>query len=50
MSGSTALTGLAGEGPPEFLRTHPVTVNRIAEAKNRAAGLPRPEYSDGLDF
>jgi predicted Zn-dependent protease len=44
------LNRVAGEGPPEFLRTHPVTVNRIAEAKNRAAGLPRPEYSDGLDF
>ncbi len=25
---------------PEFLRTHPVTVNRIADARNRAARLP----------
>ncbi len=25
-----------GEGPPEYLRTHPLTVNRIAEARNRA--------------
>jgi predicted Zn-dependent protease len=24
-----------GEGPPEFLRTHPVSVNRVAEAKSR---------------
>lgn len=40
----------AGEAPPEFLRTHPVTTNRIAEAKNRAAALPRPENGDGLDF
>jgi predicted Zn-dependent protease len=44
------LNRAAGEGPPEFLRTHPVTVNRIAEAKNRAAALPKPEQSDGLDF
>jgi predicted Zn-dependent protease len=41
---------VGGEGPPEFLRTHPVTVNRIAEAKDRAAGMPRPETTDGLDF
>ena len=29
-----------GEGPPEFLRTHPVSSNRIAEAKDRAAQMP----------
>jgi len=40
----------AGEAPPEFLRTHPVTTNRIAEAKARAANLPKPELGDGLDF
>lgn len=28
-----------GEGPPEFLRTHPVTTTRIAEAKDRAEKL-----------
>jgi predicted Zn-dependent protease len=39
-----------GEGPPEFLRTHPVTVNRIAEAMNRAQNMPRPEPASGLDF
>jgi len=39
-----------GEGPPEFLRTHPVTVNRVAEAKNRAANMPLPEVSDGAAF
>jgi predicted Zn-dependent protease len=27
---------------PEFLRTHPVTVNRIADARNRAERLPPP--------
>jgi beta-barrel assembly-enhancing protease len=25
-----------GQGPPEYLRTHPLTVNRIAEARSRA--------------
>jgi len=44
------LTRPNGEGPPEFLRTHPVTVNRIAEAKSRAQNLPVPEPADGLDF
>lgn len=39
-----------GEGPPEFLRTHPVSVSRIAEAENRAANMPEPEPSDGRDF
>ena len=36
------LTRVNGEGPPEFLRTHPVNVNRIAEARDRAANLPEP--------
>lgn len=31
---------------PEFLRTHPVTVNRIAETRERAASLPRPDVRD----
>jgi predicted Zn-dependent protease len=33
-------TRLYGTQLPEFLRTHPVTVSRIAEARNRAAQLP----------
>ncbi len=40
----------SGEAPPVFLRTHPVTTNRIAEAKDRAANLPTPETGDGLNF
>lgn len=44
------LTRPNGEGPPEFLRTHPVTVNRIAEAMNRAENMSRPEVTNGLDF
>lgn len=44
------LTRPNGEGPPEFLRTHPVTVNRIAEAMDRAQSMARPAETDGLDF
>lgn len=29
-----------GAGPPEYLRTHPMTVSRIAEARERADQLP----------
>jgi len=39
-----------GEGPPEFLRTHPVSVSRITEAKDRAENMPKPEPTDGGDF
>ncbi|MGH8581326.1 MAG: M48 family metalloprotease [Gammaproteobacteria bacterium] len=35
---------------PEFLRTHPVTVSRIADARNRLARLPRKPHADSLDF
>lgn len=39
-----------GEGPPEFLRTHPVSVNRIAEAKSRIQTLPEVKANDGSQF
>jgi len=39
-----------GEGPPEFLRTHPVSVNRIAEAKSRIQNLPPVEAAEGRQF
>jgi len=39
-----------GEGPPEFLRTHPVSVNRIAEAESRIANLPVVEAAEGRRF
>ncbi len=39
-----------GEGPPEFLRTHPVSVNRIAEAKSRIQNLPPVEAVEGRQF
>jgi predicted Zn-dependent protease len=34
-------TGPLAAQAPEFLRTHPVTVNRIAESRERALQLPR---------
>ena len=39
-----------GEGPPEFLRTHPVSVNRVAEAKSRIQNLPPVEADEGRQF
>ncbi len=33
-------------GLPEFLRTHPVTTNRIAEARDRAEKLAKPKVTD----
>jgi predicted Zn-dependent protease len=40
---------LYGSRPPEFLSTHPVTTNRIAEATSRAERYPAGELSS-LDF
>ena len=41
----------AGSELPEFLRTHPVTQNRISDASNRAQAMPEPPaYSDSLEF
>ncbi|HET6565308.1 MAG TPA: M48 family metalloprotease [Xanthomonadales bacterium] len=44
------ITRAMGEGPPEYLRTHPVTVSRIAEADSRAQNMPIPPAQDGLNF
>jgi predicted Zn-dependent protease len=35
---------------PEFLRTHPVTINRIADARNRAERYPSPPTPDSGEF
>ncbi len=35
---------------PEFLRTHPVTTARIAEARNRAREMPRVESRDTKNY
>ena len=39
-----------GSRPPEFLLTHPLTENRIADTKNRAATYPRRIYEDNPTF
>jgi predicted Zn-dependent protease len=39
-----------GSRPPEFLLTHPLTENRVADAKNRAAAYPRRIYEDNPTF
>ena len=36
--------------PPEFLSTHPVTTNRIAEATQRAEDYPYRQYEDSLAY
>jgi predicted Zn-dependent protease len=41
---------LYGTQPPEFLSTHPVTTNRIAEAETRAASFSKIDVPDDLDF
>jgi predicted Zn-dependent protease len=43
-------TGPLASQAPEFLRTHPVTVNRIAETRQRAAALPKTEAVDATGF
>ncbi len=35
---------------PSYLRTHPITYERIAEAQSRAEGLPYRQVPDSLDF
>ncbi len=44
------ITRAMGEGPPEYLRTHPVSVSRISEARDRAQNMKTPKPSDGRDF
>lgn len=41
---------LYGTRPPEFLSTHPVTTNRIAEATSRADSYPKVKVYTNLDF
>ena len=35
---------------PGYLRTHPITTERIADAQNRAASLPYKQHLDNPDF
>ncbi|HSA88997.1 MAG TPA: M48 family metalloprotease [Burkholderiales bacterium] len=42
---------LADDGSlPGYLRTHPITTERIADAQNRAASLPYRQHLDGPEF
>ncbi|MEZ5458770.1 MAG: M48 family metalloprotease [Steroidobacteraceae bacterium] len=42
--------GLAGAAIPEFLRTHPVTSNRIAESRDRASQLAPRRVEDSVSY
>jgi predicted Zn-dependent protease len=44
------ITRASGEGPPVFLRTHPVNTTRIAEAEDRAQNMKIPPPADETDF
>jgi len=43
-------TGPLASQAPEFLRTHPVTVNRIAETRGRAEGYPEIEVQESTSY
>ena len=43
-------TRFADSSAPSYLRTHPVTYERIAEAQARAYGRPYRQVPDSLDF
>jgi beta-barrel assembly-enhancing protease len=43
-------SGLAGRGVPELLRTHPVTTNRIAESRSRAAQIEPNVQPETLSY
>lgn len=44
------ITRYTGSRPPEFLLTHPLTENRVADARNRINQLPPRQYPDNLEF
>lgn len=43
-------TRVFDDATPSYLRTHPVTTERIAEAQNRAAQAPYRQHSDPIEF
>lgn len=43
-------TRISDSGAPSYLRDHPVTSDRIAEALDRAHNQPYHQVKDGLDF
>ncbi|SIT66527.1 Putative Zn-dependent protease, contains TPR repeats [Ectothiorhodosinus mongolicus] len=45
------LAGPTGDSVPEYLRTHPVTANRISDSRARAAQFAHGDYrQDGMEF
>lgn len=43
-------TQTARSALPEYLRTHPLTQNRVAESHTRAQSYPEKTFTDDLDF
>jgi len=43
-------TGLASSQVPEFLQTHPVSSNRMAESRSRASQYPRKTVGDSTSY
>lgn len=39
-----------GKGVPEFLRTHPMSENRVADTRGRAENYPYRQYPDSLAY
>ena len=39
-----------GSSTPEFLRTHPLSYSRIAEAEQRAQQLPKVDHANSLEY
>ena len=45
-----SLSRLSGSNELEFLRSHPLTKNRIADAQSRAQGFENKNYRNSLDY
>lgn len=43
-------TRLQGENLPEYLSTHPLSENRIADTRNRATQYPLKPYQDNIEY
>ena len=39
-----------GNGAPSYLRTHPLTYERIADMENRTQELPYKQVPDSIDY
>lgn len=46
----TRISRAYGQGPPEYLRTHPLSTTRTAEAKTRIERLPPSRHEESLEF